>query len=198
MITLYHHPKTRSSRFIFLLEELEAPYTIKLVTVRRADGTGAIDPANPHPLGKVPAISDDGAAVYESPAIALYLTDRFPKNGVGPVVGDAKRGPYLSWLAYYGDVLEPSFMSKFLNTPVPRGTAGWAPLEEAMEHVIKTLTDSPYLLGEQFSAADVLYATTFGMFGASPIMPKSPAIEAYVKRCLERPAYARAQAKDNG
>jgi glutathione S-transferase len=197
MITLFHHPKTRSSRFIFLLEELEAPYTIRQVTVRRADGTGTVDPANPHPHGKVPAISDDGAVVYESPAIALYLTDKFPKNGIGPVVGDAKRGPYLSWLAWYGDVLEPAFMSKFMNTPVPRGTAGWVPVDEAMEHVIKTLTASPYLLGEKFSGADVLYATTFAMFGASPMMPKSHAIEAYVKRCLERPAYTRAQAKDN-
>ena len=89
-------------------------------------------------------------------------------------------------------------MSKFMNTAVPRGTAGWVPVEEAMEHVIKTLTASPYLLGEKFSGADVLYATTFAMFGASPMMPKSPAIEAYVKRCIERPAYARAQAKDNG
>lgn len=197
MITLFHHPKTRSSRFIFLLEELDASYTIRQVGVRRADGTGAVDPANPHPHGKVPAISDDGVVVYESPAIALYLTDKFPKNGIGPVVGDAKRGAYLSWLAWYGDVLEPAFMSKFMNTPVPRGTAGWVPVEEAMEYVIKTLTASPYLLGEKFSAADVLYGTTFAMFGASPMMPKSPAIEAYVKRCLDRPAYARAQAKDN-
>lgn len=196
MITLYHHPKTRASRFIFLLEELGAPYELKTVTLRRADGTGAIDPANPHPHGKVPAISDDGAVVFESPAIALYLTDKFPQNGIGPVVGDPKRGAYLSWLAYYGDVLEPALMSKFLNTPVPRGTAGWVPIEEAMEFVIKTLTAHPYILGDTFSAADVLYATTFGMFGASPMLSKSPVIEAYVKRCLERPAYARATAKD--
>src|ERR1700675_4600899 len=101
MITLFHRPQTRSSRVIFLLEELEAPYQIKLVGTRTRDGKGAVDPANPHPHGKVPAISDDGAVVFESPAIALYLTDKFPKNGIGPLVGDPKRGAYLSWLAYY-------------------------------------------------------------------------------------------------
>lgn len=60
MITLFHCPKSRSTRFIFLLEELGAPYQIRQVTVRRPDGTGAVDPANPHPRGKAPAISDDG------------------------------------------------------------------------------------------------------------------------------------------
>ena len=107
MITLYHRPKTRSSRFLFLLEELGAPYRIQIVTTRNRDGTGAPDPANPHPHGKVPAISDDGVVVFESPAIALYLTDKFPQSGLGPLVGDPQRGPYLSWLAYYGDVFEP-------------------------------------------------------------------------------------------
>jgi glutathione S-transferase len=198
MITLYHHPKTRSSRFIFLLEELGAPYALKNVTLQRADGTGEKDPVNPHPHGKVPAISDDGVVVFESPAIALYLTDKFPQNGIGPVVGDPLRGAYLSWLAYYGDVLEPAFMSKFMNVTVPRGTAGWVPVEEAMAFVIETLSAGAYILGEKFSAADVLYATMFGMFGASPMMPKSPAIDGYVKRCLERPAYARALQKDSG
>jgi len=85
MITLFHRPKTRSTRFIFLLEELDAPYQLRPVTTRTRDG-GAIDPANPHPHGKVPAISDDGTIVFESPAIALYLTDKFPKNRLGPQV----------------------------------------------------------------------------------------------------------------
>src|ERR1700681_4707684 len=115
MITLFHRPKTRSSRVIFLLEELEAPYQIQLVTTRNRDGTGAVDPANPHPHGKVPAISDDGIVVFESPAIALYLTDRFPEKQLGPLVADAARGAYLSWLSYYTGVLEPAFMCRFMN-----------------------------------------------------------------------------------
>jgi glutathione S-transferase len=200
MITLYHRPKTRSSRFLWLLEELGAPYEIRLVSTRSRDGTGAVDPANPHPHGKVPAIadSDDGTVVFESPAIVLYLTDKFPKAGVGPTVGDPNRGAYLSWLSYYTGVLEPAFMSKFMNVEVPVGTAGWVKVEEAMPFVIKTLTAGPYILGDAFSGADVLYASTFGMFASSPMLPKSPAIGEYVQRCLERPAYKRSLEKDNG
>jgi glutathione S-transferase len=195
MITLYHRSKTRSSRFIFLLEELGAPYQIKHVVTRTAQG-GEPDPTNPHPHGKVPAISDDGEVVFESSAIVLYLTDKFPKNGLGPQVGEKKRGAYVSMLAYYGSVLEPAFMSKFMSVVVPRPTAGWVEVEEAMGFIVKTLSATPYLLGDKFSAADVLYGTTFGMFGQSPMMPKSDVITDYVKRCLERPAYARALEKD--
>ena len=194
MITLFHHPRTRSTRFIFLLEELEAPYRLQMVTIRRSDGSGEVDPVNPHPHGKVPAISDDGVVVFESPAIALYLTDRFPKNHRGPLAGEPGRGAYLSWLCYYTGVLEPAFMSRFLNTDVPRGTAGWVALEEAMDAVVARLSQGPYLLGDEFSAADVLYGTTFAMFGQSPMLPKSTVVEDYVKRIVGRPAYARAQA----
>lgn len=198
MITLFHRPKSRSSRFIFLLEELGAPYEIKEVTIRSSDGTGAVDTANPHPHGKVPAIRDNetGDVVYESPAIALYLTDKFPKAGIGPTVGKKGRGAYLSWLAYYGSVLEPSFISKFLNTPVPRGTAGWVVVEEAMEHVIGTLSQHKWLLEEGFSSLDILYGTTFAMFGQSPLLPKSEVIDLYIKHVTERPAFARSQQKD--
>ena len=197
MITLFHGPKTRSSRFIFLLEELEAPYEIRVVTTRTRDG-GAPDPANPHPHGKVPAISDDGAIVFESPAIALYLTDKFPNKRLGPLVNEPGRGAYLSWLSYYTGVLEPAFMFKFMNLEVPRGTAGWVAVEEAMPAIINLLTSGPYILGERFSAADVLYGTTFAMFAQSPMMPKSPAIEDYVQRLVTRPAFKKAQSLDSG
>jgi len=197
MITLFHRPKTRSSRFIFLLEELEAPYEIRVVTTRTREG-GTSDPANPHPHGKVPAISDDGAIVFESPAIALYLTDKFPKQRLGPLVNEPGRAAYLSWLSYYTGVLEPAFMSKFMNVEVPRGTAGWVAVEEAMPAILQLLTSGPYILGERFSAADVLYGTTFAMFAQSPMMPKSTAIEDYVQRIVTRPAFRKAQSLDSG
>ncbi|HUO18354.1 MAG TPA: glutathione S-transferase family protein [Steroidobacteraceae bacterium] len=197
MITLYHRPNTRSTRFIFLLEELEAPYTIQLVTTRTREG-GAPDPANPHPHGKVPAISDDGVVVFESAAIALYLTDRFPGKRIGPTIGEPERGAYLSWLAYYAGVMEPAFMSAFMKWEVPRGTAGWVPVEEVLTAVIARLTAQPYLAGARFSAADILYATSFALFAKSPLLPPSPVIEDYVQRVVSRPAFARAMHKQNG
>lgn len=198
MITLYHAPKSRSTRMIFLLEELGALYEIKIVTIRRGDGSGSIDDSNPHPHAKVPAIRHGSETVFESPAIVNYLTDTFPEAGLAPKIGEPGRGLYLSMLAYYGDVLEPAFLSKFLNTPVPRGTAGWVVVEEAMAFIDKALATHPYIAGDKFTAADVLYATTFGMFAQNPMMPKLASVEAYVKRCLERPAYARAMTKDAG
>ena len=198
MITLYHRPNTRSARFIFLLEELEAPYTICPVTTRARDGSGAPDPGNPHPHGKVPAISDDGTLVFESAAIALYLTDRFPKNRIGPLAGEPERGAYLSWLAYYAGVFEPAFVSKFMSWEAPRSTAGWVPVEEVIGGILARLSPGTYLLGERFSAADVLYATSFALFANSPLLPKSPVIDEYVRRVVARPAFARAMAKQNG
>lgn len=198
MLTLYHCPRTRSSRFLWLLEELGVHYEVNVVDIRRRDGTGSLDPANPHPHGKVPAIDHDGVVVFESPAIALYLTDAFPKNGIGPKIGDAKRGAYLSWLAYYGDVLEPSIVSKFLNVDVPRGTAGWVKAEEACDFIADALSKGPYILGETFSAADVLFGSSFALFMNSPILPGPERFKAYVERVTARPACQRAQAKDAG
>ncbi|MEY4965662.1 MAG: glutathione S-transferase [Pseudomonadota bacterium] len=196
MITLYHAPRSRASRFIFLLEELGAPYELAEVTIRRGDGSGALDTHNPHPHGKVPAIRDGETIVYESAAIALYLTDKFPQAGIGPLIGDPKRGAYLTWLAYYAGVMEPAWMSAFMKTDVPRGTAGWVKTDEVMELVNATLSKGSYILGEKFSAADVLIATMFKLFMGSPLLPKTDLLEAYVNRVTERPAYARGMAKD--
>jgi glutathione S-transferase len=136
MITLFHRAKTRSTRFIFLLEELQAPYEIRSVTTRSHDRTGSVDPANPHPNGKVPAIADDGVIVFESPASALYLTDKFHKNHLGPRVGEPDRGSYLSWLSYYTGVFEPALMSKFQKVDVVRVTAGWVPLGQGVLYAV--------------------------------------------------------------
>ena len=196
MITLYHAPRSRASRFIFLLEEVGAPYELKEVSIRRGDGSGALDPANPHPHGKVPVIKDGDTIVYESAAIALYLTDKFPQNRIGPQIGEPARGAYLTWLAYYAGVMEPAWMSAFMKWEVPRGTAGWVKTNEVMELVNATLGKGPYILGETFSAADILVGTTFKMFMGSPLLEKTDLLEAYVNRITSRPAYARTMAKE--
>jgi glutathione S-transferase len=200
MITLYHAPKTRSSRFVWLLEEIGEPYEVKLVPMLRRDGSGAPPPASYrsiHPHGKVPAIVHDGAVVFESAAVALYLADAFPKAKVGVPIGDAKRGPYVTWLAYYAGVMEPAFVGKALGFTTINSTTGWASTDNVLAHVVETLERGPYLLGEQFTTADVLFGSTFALFKGSPLVPRNDVIEAYIDRVVKRPAYARAAAKDD-
>lgn len=207
MLTLYHAPRSRSTRIIWLLEELGADYEIRTVSIRRRDPAaegldppmiGERDPANPHPHGKVPAIVHDGDLVFESAAVVLYLTDAFPQNGIGPKVGDPLRGPYLSWLAYYAGVAEPAFTSAFYDFKVANSTVGWAPVQEVMDHINGMLARGPYLLGDWFSGADILFGSTFALFMGSPLVPRTDALAAYVERTTSRPAYQRAAAKDQG
>jgi glutathione S-transferase len=201
MITLYHAPQSRSSRFLWLLEEIGAPYEVKIVGIRRAQG--AAEPQDPayrqiHPHGKVPAIEHDGVRVFEAAAIALYLGDAFPEARVGIPIGDPRRGPYVTFLAYYTGVMEPAFIGKALGFTTTNSTTGWAPTDEVLAFVIDTLRRGPYLLGEQFTTADVLFGSTFALFQSRALMPKSDVISAYVERLKERPAYARGAARDAG
>ena len=126
MLTLFHAPNSRSGSITWLLEELGVPYETKLVNIRRSDGSGARDAANPHPHGKVPCLQHDGQRIFEIAAIMLYLTDLFPDARLGPRVGDPKRGEYLSWLAYRPGVLEPAMMMRRLNVKHIPGAMGWA------------------------------------------------------------------------
>ncbi len=201
MITLYHSPKTRASRFLWLLEEIGEPYEVKRAAMRSREG---VDPAEAaayrliHPHGKVPAITDDGVPIFESAAIALYLGDAFPRAGLAPPIGDKKRGPYVTWLAYYAGVMEPAFVGKALGFTTTNGTTGWASTDDVLAYVIDTLKRGPYLLGDRFSTADVLFGSTFALFKGSPLLPKNESIDAYVASLVERPAYKRGAAKDAG
>ncbi len=106
------------------------------------------------------------------------------------------RGPYLSWLAYYAGVAEPAFTSAFFGFEVANSTVGWAPVEEVMGHINGELAKGPYLLGDAFSGADVLFGSTFALFMGSPLVPRTDTLAAYVERVTSRPAYQRAAAKD--
>ena len=198
MLTLYHAPRSRSFRSLWLLEEIGAPYELKVVNIRRGDGSGAADTDNPHPLGKVPALDHDGRVVFETSAIALYLTDLFPQSGLGPKIGDNDRGTYLSWLAYYGGVFETSLTAKFLKIQHIYGTFGWGPFEEVLEHLSRTLSASPYLLGDKFSAADMIYGGSLPMLISRGMVPDTETFKAYGERVIARPSFARAQARDSG
>ena len=182
---------------LWLLEELGAPYQLKLVNIRRGDGSGAPDPANPHPHGKVPALQDDAALIFESPAIALYLTDKFSPAGLGPRIGDSSRGAYLTWLSYYSGVIEPSLTAKFLNVQHIYGTFGWAPWDDVVGYLTRTLAQQPYLLGDSFSAADILVGGSLA-FLMGRMVPETDIFKAYAARVTSRPAHARAQSKDAG
>lgn len=189
MLTLYHSPMTRSDSIVWLLEEIGAPYETKIVNFRRADGTGARDPANPHPHGKVPALSHGGRVVFESGAIALYLTDLFPEAKLGPRIGDPSRGEYLSWLFYRSGVMEPAFMERRFGIKHVFGAMGWAPPEEVEEVLNAALAKRKYLLGDDFSAADIMVGGGIHFMILFKMMAETPALKDYTARITSRPAF---------
>ena len=197
MLTLHHAPRSRSSRIVWLLEELGADYTLRIADIPRMDGTGAPDPGNPHPDKKVPTLVDDGVVITESIAIVQYLIDKFPAAGLGPRIGDPKRGPYLSWLAYYAGVIEPVINLGFAglgdNPMMQRTFRDRAAVDR---RILDAIDPGPYVLGERFSGADILIAS-MGQF-LRTMLPAGPVVDAYLERCNTRPALARAVAKDAG
>ncbi len=197
MLALHHAPRSRSSRIVWLLEELGADYRLVVTDISRMDGPGAPDPSNPHPDKKVPALVHDGVLVTESVAIVQYLADLYPKAGLAPAIGDPDRGPYLTWLAYYAGVIEPIINLEFAGlteNPAMRRTFTTRAAVDA--RILGALEQGPYILGDRFSAADVVIAS-IGQFMRT-MLPAGPVVDAYLQRCGERPALARAMAKDAG
>lgn len=190
MITLYHAPQSRSSRIIWLLEELGVDYRIQPVSIfRPMTGTGSPDPANPHPDKQVPAIDHDGVVVAESVAIVLYLTDAFPEAGLGASVGDPRRGDYLTWITWYAAAMEPAMFAamggELANAPMKqRGH------DAVVKRVETALARGPWLMGGDFSAVDLLVGSALNF--ARKAFPESAAIDAFVARCKARPASLRA------
>ncbi|MDT1064413.1 glutathione S-transferase family protein [Paracoccus sp. CPCC 101403] len=196
MLTLYHAPQSRSNTIISLLYELDVMDRIRVrtVTIPRQDGSGGRDPANPHPEGKVPYLVNGDDHLRERGAIIVYLTDLFPEAGLAPLPGDPKRGEYLSWLFWYQGVLEPVAVLQFAGLSHPALQATFRNYPTALEQLDKTLTRQPWLLGDKFSAADLLVASPFIFFG--DVMPSTPAITEWAGRIQSRPSQALAAAFD--
>jgi glutathione S-transferase len=189
MLTLFHAPASPSSRMVWLLEELQVEYQLEIVSYPKTDGSNA-DPRNPHPHGYTPALVHDGALVTESGAITLYLTDLFPDSSVGIPAFSPLRGRYLTWLFSEVGLAEPLFYMK--ATKALHTDPAMSQLFEAtMGSIENTLANSTYLLGERFTAADILYMSLFD--SVRGLLGKRDWIETYIARGFDRPARKRAQ-----
>jgi glutathione S-transferase len=195
-LTLFHAPMSRSTGVLVLLEELQAPHRLHVLDLKA--GTQR-DPAflAVNPMGKVPAILHGGALVSEQAAIYLYLADQFPAAGLAPPIGDPLRGPYLRWMVFYGSCFEPAIVDRAMKRDAPpRQMSPYGDSEAVLATLDRQLAAGPYLLGDRFSAADVLWGMALGWTTAWKLVPETPAITAYLARINARPAMARAKARD--
>ena len=200
MITLFWCPKTRASRMLWLLEEMKEPFEVRLIDIRDPAARNDPDFKAASPMGKVPAILDrrEDATIRmaDSSAIALYLADRYPESGLAPSIDSPLRGDYLYWMTYTPGVIEPAMMERFNQWQVNRATSGWGNFDTMIEVLQARLSTRKWLLGDDFSAADVLVGSSvyfMKLFGA---LSENPVLDAYLLRCQARPAHVAAMARD--
>jgi glutathione S-transferase len=195
-ILLYHSPQSRSAATLTLLEELRAPYELKVLNMKAGEQRRSAYLAV-NPLGKVPAVRHRGELITEQVAIFIYLTDLFPRVRLAPSIGDALRGPYLRWLVYYAACYEPGLMDKALKRdPAPPAMSPYGDFDSMMDTVIDRLWNSPYLLGDVFSAVDLLWGMALQWGTMFKLIPQIPAIADYVERVTARPSVAKIAALD--
>jgi len=196
---LYHSPRSRSTRPRWLLEEIGAPYELVNVDI----SPGAQKPAGYlaiHPHGAVPALVDGDLTLFESAAICMYLADKFPDAHLAPPLGTPARAHYYQWMIYAMATLEPPVLQVFLHTVrLPEGQRSTRAADEGrlkFAEVARVLTQAlagkQFLLGE-FSAADVMVGSTLSWARTLGLLNDHPALQAYVARLTERPAFQRAQ-----
>jgi len=195
-LTFFHAPNSRAGATRILLEELGAPYDLHVLNLKKNEQRAPAYLAV-NPMGKVPAIVHDDALVTEQPAIFIYLADLFPEAGLAPALGDPLRGPYLRWLAFYGSSFEPAINDVAMKRePAPPMICPYGDFDTMLATLTRQLRAGPYLLGERFSAADVLWGTALGWITMFKLVPELPEVMAYIDRVSSRPAARRAAEAD--
>lgn len=197
-LTFYHSPNTRSSGTLTLLEELGAPYRMHVLDMKAGEQR---EPAYMalNPMGKVPAILHGDALVTEQVAISIYLADLFPKAGLAPALDDRLRGPYLRWFAFYGACFEPALVDRAMKRePGPPAMSPYGDYDTVIEAVARQLRAGPYMLGERFTALDVLWGGGLRWTTGFKIVPELPEFMAYIERVTGRPSFARTAEIDAG
>lgn len=195
-VTFFHAPQTRSGATRALFEELGVDYDMHVLNLKSGD-TRKPDYLAVNPMGKVPAIRDGDALVTEQPAIFLYLADLYPKAKLAPSIGDPLRGPYLRWMVYYGSCFEPAVIDRSMQRePAAQAMSPYGDFDTMLKTLVDQLGRGPYILGDTFSAADVLWGTALAWMTQFKLVPDLPVIRAYIERVTSRPAMQRAAAAD--
>jgi glutathione S-transferase len=192
-ITLYHHPHTRAASVVWMLEEVGVSYEIHHIELTKGDHKSPEIVAL-NPMGKLPILVDDsvdgGAPVIvtEVAAIGLYLADRYAPGRLAPASDDPRRGAYLRWSLFAPSVIEPASMARHAKWEYRAGSAGWGEYDAMVEAVRFALTPGPFLLGEQFSMADVVFGATLRFMLKFGLVAHEARFDEYVARLEARPA----------
>ena len=196
-LTLYHASPSRSSIVLWMLEELGEPYDIHLLSLTQGENRAPAYLAI-NPMGKVPAIRHGDAIITEAAAICTYLADEFPAAKLNVPVGSPRRGLYLKWLFFGPSCMEPAVIDRAAprKEEARRGMLGYGDFDTTMNTVAAAITPGPWLMGEQFTAADVIVGANIRWGMMFKMIPERPEFTAYAGRIAARPAAQRAEAKD--
>ena len=186
----YYNPASRAVTTHWMLTELDAEHEQILVDIQSGE-TASEAYRNINPMGKIPTLVDGDVVVTEVAAICAYLADKYPEKGLAPLPQSPDRGRYYRYLFFPGATLEPMFTAKlFGHTDYPAQTVGWGDFDRCMATVEAMTPATGWALGEQFSAADVVFGGTLD-FAVQLGWIESPSdkLVAYVERLRERPSY---------
>jgi glutathione S-transferase len=197
-LTFYTNPMSRGRIARWMLEEVGRPY--ETVVLGYGPAMKAPDYVAVNPMGKVPAIRHGDSVVTECGAICAYLADAFPEKGLAPPVGDARRAPYFRWLFFAAGPFEQAVTGKALGllaTEEQSRMVGYGTYEATIDALEGAVSNSPYICGEGFTAADVYVGSSIGWGLQFGTVPKRPAFEDYFARLAARPAAIRANQIDD-
>jgi len=196
-LTLYHASPSRSSIVRWMLEEIGEPYDIHLLRLMEGDQAKP-DYLGINPMGKVPALKHGDVVITEAAAICTYLADAFPQARLNVPIGDPRRGLYLKWLFFSPGCVEPAITDcAFPRKEEPRrAMLGYGDFDTVMNVLANAVAKGPYLMGEQFTATDVVLGSTLRWGMMFNLLPKRPEFVDYVARLETRPALQRATALD--
>jgi len=196
-LTLYHATPSRSSVVLWMLEEIGEPYDIHLLSLSAGDNLKP-DYLAVNPMGKVPALSHNGTVITEVAAICTYLADAFPQKNLAVPVGTPRRGVYLKWLFFGPGCLEPAVIDRAApRKEAPRrAMLGYGDFDTTMDVIAKAVEKGPWLMGEQFTAADVVIGANIRWATIFKLIPERKEFVDYAARIAARPAAQRAEAKD--